>query len=439
MKTQNSNELKVLIFGHTFSNGSAGITMQTLFSNWRKEQLYCASPGDEEMAKYFTSFYRIGNKEIKSRFPFSLFYKYKVESKTINNYSQCNHNKQESQISKKRYLYETIVNPILKLLKVYPFRLKYQLSNDLIQWTKSINPDIIYMVVGSLDDCKLLNNILNFIPNVRSVAHFYDDWINVAPSKTFIPHIYKRKLDQELNILFSKVSVCFSISKYMSEEYNKRYGRSFTPFHNPIDILRYNNKLQKASTRKIKIITYLGRVDNDNYDVINDVIKAVNELYNEGIKYRIKIYTNLNTKESFINKKIHKSLNIDIMPFIAHEKIPNLLMNESDVLLLPNSFSKKSNIYTKYSISTKLTEYLASKTPILVYAPKDIAISNFCSDNKCAKLINRRNKLLLKSSLVELYNNSMVEMVERGYNIAIKNFTTDIVCAKFDHLLTWEK
>lgn len=57
------NNKKVLIFGHTFNNGSAGITMRNLFSNWSKDQLYCASPGDKSNAIYFHSFYRMRNQE----------------------------------------------------------------------------------------------------------------------------------------------------------------------------------------------------------------------------------------------------------------------------------------------------------------------------------------------------------------------------------------
>jgi glycosyltransferase involved in cell wall biosynthesis len=48
-------------------------------------------------------------------------------------------------------------------------------------------------------------------------------------------------------------------------------------------------------------------------------------------------------------------------------------IQDSDILIHVESFEKKYRAYTKYSISTKISEYLASNRCIIAYGPNEIA------------------------------------------------------------------
>ncbi|MBO5086499.1 MAG: glycosyltransferase [Paludibacteraceae bacterium] len=426
---------KVLILGRSFENGSAGITMRTLFSNWDKESLFCASIGRESLGVYFNSFYRFGGNEFQSTFPFSLLYKVKTESKIIDatNLHLYMNKEDISPRSMRKNIYEKYLNPLLKFFKIYQSRHKYIVSAELKKWIEEIQPDVIYMVIGSLIDCKLLNDVLDFYPNVRSVVHFYDDWQIDAPKNSICPFLYRRKLNIELNRIFSRVNVSMAISEAMVVEYEKRYGRKFCFFHNPVDIGRFSI-VEKLNLKKdVKTIVYLGRVDKDNFDVINDVIDVVDKLNSDGVKLKFDIYTNYNTQKSFLEMNLHKSSNLRVLPYVDHNKIAEVLINYSDILLLPNSFKEKSNIYTKYSISTKLMEYLASKKPVLVYAPNDIAITQFCEKHKCAVILDKKDKQslfnLIKSLALDKEKYS--DVILNGYFIA-QQYDRKRICEQFD-------
>ncbi|MFI3262363.1 MAG: glycosyltransferase [Rikenellaceae bacterium] len=414
--------------------------MKSLFSNWDKEQLYCASQGNESNAVHFKSFYKLGSDEIKARFPFSLFMKFVNKSGIIkgeeNNVNI--HEKRYKSKSLKWVVYDKYLNPILKQLKVYHYRIKYSSSDNLNTWINEIKPDVIYAIVGNREECRLIEEVLENYDSAKVILHFLDDWMSSKHKETLFPKHYKTQTNKVLNRLFSYSHVNLSISKQMSEEYARRYGYTFTPFHNPFDENTFNKVTKTNIIRKHKIITYLGRIDKDNIDVINDIIQAVNNLVSEGNKLHFNIYTNANAKQSFVDMYIQKSENVNIYDFVPHDEIANLLINKSDILLLPNSFNKKSIEYVKYSISTKLTEYLASGTPVLTYAPNNIAISEFCIENDCATVLSERNIKLLKQTILNIMeqNPDVTDKAKRGKELIFQNYTKESICRKFDSIIT---
>lgn len=432
------NNKRILILGHTFNNGSAGITMKSLFSNWDKSQLYCASQGDLSSAIQFNSFYKYGCKEIKSRFPFSLIYKFREKSGTVDVNREVAVSKIviDNKTSNKRGFYEKYLSTILKKTKIYYYRLSYTASTELIDWIKAVNPDVIYAVIGDLEDCRLLNGVMENFPKIKLVTHFLDDWMDSMPSQVLLPKRYSKNLDKELQKLFNYSSANLSISEQMSDAFKVRYGHDFIPFHNPIDKSDFDIE-REAPIRECKVITYIGKINDDNVDSINDVIEAVDRLVSKEYKLHFNIYPNYNTKQSYLDLNIRKGDNLRILPSIPHNMIAKVLINESDILLLPMSFKNESIKYVKYSISTKLIEYLASQTPLLLYAPLEIAISEFCITNDCASSLNTRSISQLEQMILSILNRDqdIEDKILRGYNLSMKYFTKDIVCTRFDHVL----
>ena len=62
--------------------------------------------------------------------------------------------------------------------------------------------------------------------------------------------------------------------------------------------------------------------------------------------------------------------------YVPHEKI-NEVYKDSDVLLHIESFDPKTVEYTKYSMSTKIPEYMAARRPIICYAPNCLAVYRY--------------------------------------------------------------
>jgi glycosyltransferase involved in cell wall biosynthesis len=60
-----------------------------------------------------------------------------------------------------------------------------------------------------------------------------------------------------------------------------------------------------------------------------------------------------------------------------------IIFSQADILLIANDFDKHGSDYLKYSMPTKVSEYMISGTPVLIYATSETAISRFFTENEC--------------------------------------------------------
>jgi glycosyltransferase involved in cell wall biosynthesis len=116
--------------------------------------------------------------------------------------------------------------------------------------------------------------------------------------------------------------------------------------------------------------------------------------------------------------------------------IPSLLA-EYDLLLLPLDFTEAGFKYAQYSLPTKASEYMISGTPILVFAPKETAISKFCSDNECGYCVVEQSKKKIKEAIQFLINNEdcRIKISQNAVRLAKDLFDEDKVRNRFQQLL----
>ena len=77
-------------------------------------------------------------------------------------------------------------------------------------------------------------------------------------------------------------------------------------------------------------------------------------------------------------------------------------MAAADLLVIPYDFDRQSVQFIKFSMSTKVSEYMASGTPILVYAPEETAVVKYARSEKWGSVVSQRNKTLLKQMIIQL-------------------------------------
>ena len=135
---------------------------------------------------------------------------------------------------------------------------------------------------------------------------------------------------------------------------------------------------------------------------------------------------------SHVIDEIKKFDFIKIRNPIPYDELP-MLFASVDVLILPNDFDPASISFLKYSMPTKASEYMATGTPILIYADADTAIVKHAEKNKWAYIVSENNKQKLANAIEELYHNS--ELREKIGNIAkeyaIKHYSDIIVNEQF--------
>lgn len=218
----------------------------------------------------------------------------------------------------------------------------------------------------------------------------------------------------------------------MHDEYLKRYGIDATIIHNPFDIWDYEKQVQNKSNntnmRPDEItIVYTGAIYDAHYDAFRNLIKAIKSL--ERLNITIHLYTPQSQR--------HLTENNITGPVVVHEAQPVTAMpaiqRNADILFLPLSFGSQYPEVIKTSAPGKLGEYLASKRPILVHAPKNSFVSWYFRKYNCGLVVDENNPQLLARAIQHLINDKDLcqKITENAYLRAKTDFDVNTVRKKF--------
>lgn len=393
-------EPNILILSERFKDGDA-ITGLNLFSMWNKDNLYCASRCSDYFDS-FKSFYLIGDKEVTFTSFFKLFNKV-PRSGIINDNNICSIKKPQSKSLIGR-IYLDVVVPILKIFGIFHKRVNYQASPVFIDWIDSLSLDYIYTSVGSLNMAQLIDQLMRIRPQIRYIIHGYDDWI--SPNYYSFFHSFEKDSSILLSSIINRASLTFATSDKMAIDYTSRYNRTFTTFPNPVNRISDSYSVGEGCMK----ITFVGKILNHN---ISSILALASALAQQNRDYSLHIYSDVRDN---LKQRIKSTYNNTVFhEWINHEEIPNILRN-SRILYLPISINEQTVKFTKYSMSTKMSEYLSSGVPILYQGPDGIAMTEMLEQYQCAVIVKNNNVENIKDSLNRMIQNAseMKEIVKRA-------------------------
>jgi glycosyltransferase involved in cell wall biosynthesis len=104
---------------------------------------------------------------------------------------------------------------------------------------------------------------------------------------------------------------------------------------------------------------------------------------------------------------------------------------------LPLDFSEEGLRFARFSVPTKASEYLISGTPVMVFAPRETAISKFCSENDCGLCVTEMNEKHISDALHLLIRDDKYRerITDNAVRIAKTLFDADKVRSEFQQLL----
>ena len=109
----------------------------------------------------------------------------------------------------------------------------------------------------------------------------------------------------------------------------------------------------------------------------------------------------------------------------------------ADILVIANDFHPKGIKFLKYSMPTKVPEYMISGTPILVYASPETALFKFFHQNKCGHCVGIQSKEEIVHGIKLLFQDIdyREELSQKAIAFAKEFFDSDIVRQRFHSLL----
>jgi glycosyltransferase involved in cell wall biosynthesis len=430
---------KVLVVGQTFNHKyGGGITMSNLFKGWPKDRLALASStylfNDVDLS-VCEKYYQLGYNGKLHPFPFNLFLP-EIICGPVNHTVKQTTPDQKNQIKPGKYrsVYN-LIRELLIFLGLYNVLYRLKVTAEFKDWLVAYSPDIIYAQLETLELIRLVKEI-HLLTNKPIAIHIMDDWPSSINKPSILFNFWNKKIDLEFRDLLHRASVLMSISQAMTEEYQKRYGKHFFPFRNPIEVEKWLpfSRTQNMIDGDFRIL-YTGRVGLANGKAILEIAKVIDTLNSDGIKVLLDIFTPDNNSKGAISLKKYRGVTIN--GHISHERMPELIASY-DLLILPLDFDRDGIRFTRFSIPTKLSEYMISGVPILIYADSKTALAKYALNAGCAYVVTNNDSETLKSAVKELFLNSSLrkQLAEKAKKVVLQNDNAEIVKENFRKCLT---
>lgn len=392
---------KVLLLCSFSQSKANGITIHNLFKTWPKGSVAVAEFTDAIDAIYvpeISNYYTLGAKEVSFLWPFC--YLKKVRTSASYKLDEAPEKRKEQKVrrggllAKARALLASLQVGFLQKTGLAMISRRFRISKDFEAWVREFNPDVIYASTG--DICKL-----GFISEMaehfdkKCVLHIFDDYINSRHEGTLFPGYWKRRLDGAFRATLDATHLHLSIGDKMSAEYAQKYGKDFYGFHNPIDPELWISEPETTEHQECAdapfTFVYAGKINRDTVAPLIDVIEAIDRLNAGGeCNLKLKVYSPYPFDEIYrlLGERAH-SVYEGKLPY---GELPDAFRN-ADALLLPLDFTEATIRYIRLSMLTKATEYMISGSPIFVYAPANVAVTEYLSEHKAGYISSDPQKL----------------------------------------------
>lgn len=305
-------------------------------------------------------------------------------------------------------------NPVVYLLRDAVWRISSVINKKIITWIKDFSPDIIFFAAGDYKYPSIIVRKLSKKLHVPFVTCFFDDYYtNSIYKNKFLGGFYYKSFKKEIDKNVKRSLFCFSVSEEMSGVYSDIFNKKFVTLYTSTDD---NYALRKFEEKQG--ISYLGGLSlKRDYQLktLGDTLRSSNYA---NLPKHIDVFSP--TNDETVLKVIKSCEGIAFHGGLNSDEVKRKI-EESKVVLHVESFDSRIASRTKYSISTKIAESLASHTLLVAYGPDSLASMQYLKKNEAAIVSSDIQTLL--SSLEQAIKNENIynRIISNAYNLYLKN------------------
>lgn len=409
----------LIVAGGPMSRRSgAGITVSNLFERWPKDCLAQVYMGDEEPdSRICAQTFRLGGRCA----PFD-FYVRKLLGKHTLRYAPATPGL-ASMGRGADFGIKTRVHVIARALNDMSL---VQLPGGLKEWVGEVAPNVIYSLLGSVRVMKITLAVSR-MSGRPLVAHFMDDWPKSMHSGGILYGYPRRSLHRTLAKIFQRSPFGLCIGEEMAEEYKRRYELPFHPFMNCVDEVWFAKPELRKPDRAV--VTYIGGLHLDRWKPLVTIGRAVVEL---GCEMRIF----MPQKDLERHSGLFNGLEGIRLGSLAPERVFHEL-ECSDVAVHVESFDADISAYTRYSVSTKIPQYMAAAKPILACGPDQLASMGVIRRADAGIVLGNDDLETTRATLANLLKDQTqrLRLAQNGYTYARKHFSKESVQKRFQTIM----
>lgn len=319
--------------------------------------------------------------------------------------------------SKTEFIHKNNKNSILFLLRDIVWKSRLWNKKKLEEWLEEYNPEVILVQAG---DAGFLFKLAEQIGRkykasivvyntegyyFKKVSYLQDDKF----TKKFYPILNKRfRKDYDSLIKNSKAEI-YNCA-LLCEDYRKVYKKENYMIMNASQFTQEPLREDKKNT-----IIYAGNLGLMRHKSLIEFAEALNKVNPDMI---IEVYGK--AKEQYVADELKRCKFIKMQGFLPYDKLKEKL-SESKYLLHVESFDDFYKEDLKYAFSTKIADSLAVGACLFVYAPKNMAVSQYLKGTNAAVLITDKKDLERKIRECIDDERKSSELAHEGRKLAEKN------------------
>ncbi|MDT4952894.1 MAG: hypothetical protein QOJ02_1032 [Acidobacteriota bacterium] len=224
-------------------------------------------------------------------------------------------------------------------------------------------------------------------------------------------------------------------NEFMRDALRARYGIESTLIRNACDITEYEAPLNRNGAgvnSSEPSIVYTGAIYDAQYNAIRNLLVALESRPHLGAK--LHLYT-LYAREQLKNESFRGD------PIVYHDPVPSARMPEiqraADILFLPLTLGSAYPELINTSNPAKMSEYLATRRPILVHAPPDSFIAWYFREHECGLVVDSEDPALMAEAVERLLSDEKLrsKLSANAWERARSDFSVHLARTRFEQLL----
>ena len=421
---------RVLIVGTVpYNKKSTSRAFEAYFCHWEKENLAQIFSNTKAPCKgHCGTLYQITDQRILKR-----WISPKVQTGKIFNYEDLqqewtdNDLEVGSNTANRLYRMGSKRTPLTHWLRGILWRKKFWCTRELQEWMDAFRPECVFL---SFSDDFFIPEIALYaaqrygIPIVSSIGDDY--YFNTRFSVSPIYHLYKTAYRKLIRKVLSHPGSAIYISDKIRDKYNQEFALDG-------ETVYLTSTVKRKEFRPIDVaapyITYFGNIGAGRNESLNEIGMALGRINSE---YTLHVYSN--EQDEAVYGIFKNNPNIHFGGSIPYSEVQEK-MNLSDVVVIVEGFRPENVNLTRYSLSTKAADSLASGAAILTYGSPECGIIEYMQSTDASAVCT--NKEQLESCIRNLFENRKQQKhyYDRQILMTQQNHNLDSSSAVFEEVV----
>lgn len=394
--------MNILVISRTAwrKDNSFGNTYSNIFENMagtRIANLYLGDGVPEISNSNISDFYRISEKKVFGSIVKKRTKKNRVGEKVYPE-KQANDTKDGDRYDKTLVRIKKIRWNLFYIIRELVWKIGQIDYDGILGFVNEFKPDIIFV---SFYYAMYTNRMARFIRANYNAPMVLEAAVDIYTLKQFSldPFFWINRLliRNEVRRTIHASNRLYVISQEMKNDYSKFFNIDTRILYKFPEIERRTSDYQLKENGDLTYI-YTGNISSGRWKSL----AQLGDVLQESGAGKLYIYT-----RTPVSRQMRRKLaNCVLMPAVDAEEVRRL-QNSADVLVHVESFDLKDRLEVRYSISTKIMDYISAERCILAYGPAGIASVEYMRRNELALVCSSEDELRLTIGLIH-YNKELI-------------------------------